>query len=389
MRVEKKELYLQDKEKLSTREIGQQNETTVLLLLAKFAWLTRHQIAYAIYGERSNALKLTGRILKRMSERHFIESFEIDHVRKKSVAGWTLTLTGKRHLLSISPNVKVYGYKSLERAINQEPVDDDDRNFYHRYVCNSFVLQLTSGKYENLGRVIVEGSRTFSECELSYRRVGFFESMGTLPDAMLLNGDIAVSIEVENASRGPIHSEKAYSGDLKKFYVFLDAYLDRLHKNGCCSYELDQTPVGPVEEMMIVFVCNSHATFRNIHTQVQKRIDHYSASLLDHEGNEIHKGYRFSEYELDGRFYYYVADNHKRTKNWVNPLKDLQIFEHTENEASDLIERGRDRNKYTKAERAKIIEIKGTGQFTMAELSQQYGVDRSTIYRWIKKHRVW
>ena len=371
---------------MNTIKKAQENELKILQSLAKFSWLTTRQIGQIVWSTSShNSLQLSKKTLLRMYKSKLIDCSELLPDEKKhpqksrfKIFGWFLIERGNHQLLNLKPHIKINGY--LKNGVREEGSLEiiysiSKKNQYHRFLCNQFLID----RHNKLFKFLSEDSEdafdllendddddflTMSEAEV-VEKFGFFnQQMGCVPDAILRDNIRAVSIEIENSSRG-------FGNHGKKLMWFMNEFAEVLKREDV--YERDFSLIHELRNfpaMEVVFVCSCWRSFRNIYRYVHQIAE--NAEAVEQIASNVH----------------YIVINEKiPTENWIDPFSSIAYISHENGWYYE--EKGRQLSRFSDDHKIGLLELRTERNITVKELARDCNVSVSTIYAWNREFEVW
>ena len=243
-------------------ETADRAQNLALYWLARFGWLTRHQIQQLCFSEVAGDNRAL-RTLQRAYKNGLVEKVPLPESPGGQMFAWVLTARGMKHIIS------VYGQKirypksySRDRVTKQFDIGDPKLH-YHRFLGNQLLIDFIRGNiFSN-----VQVKAIWPEHELIRESASLSSHWGYVPDTLLLytneHGQNVILIgEVENSCRGPVKHGK-------KLTHWMQPYSDRLRQSGYYNgafashgkrYDYD--------DVQMIFVSATEKIFRNIYRKV-------------------------------------------------------------------------------------------------------------------------
>jgi len=271
-------------------------ENEILYSLARFGWLTHHQVTNLLQPSLKSSSDSIRKILKRLSSDGYTYESTINRSPASQCKSYSLTRKGMNRLIEID------GLKNNLRNISITKQQMDEKYEFHRLVANQTLIDLRHNKH-NLSLSI---DRFISEHEIGTIRNAFASHFGCIPDGLGISGNKLVMIEVENSVRGPRRHGS-------KLTHWLETFTDRVYREKKFSdHFLPLGNAGQYEDVIQLFVCTTQKNFRSIWRKVEKVMQ---------------------QHRIYSHIFYLVADK----QYWVEPLQYAQFMEHNEQQTKALI----------------------------------------------------
>jgi hypothetical protein len=272
-------------------------ENSILYCLARFGWLTSHQIGALLYSNQRNQNEKARKVLKRMCDGDLVSTFLLKRSPAAQMRAWQLTRLGMRRLQAF-PNLS----NSL-RITSVSSSVMDEKYCYHRLITNQALIDM----HLKLNKLPFSCNSFITEHEQNSMRHAIVSEFGCLPDSLVFSGEEIVLVETENSCRG-------IKRQFSKLTHFEESFIDRVHREGSFSgHFLRMGSCGRYRDLRQLFVCTSEKNFRSIWRKVEK--------IMVNENQRIHR-----------HIYYAIMPNQR----WINPLKNISVFEH--NACKHLVE---------------------------------------------------
>lgn len=320
------------------KEKGANNELSVLFFVARFYFLSSHQLS-KLMGVEHGVLR---HVLRRLVKSNQLRISKFDNSQTNAYA---LTRAGVNRVNGVS-----LGTHEIENATcSYGDFLFSDGSNYHRHVTNDFLIDLVSCSI-NFHNFICDYFIT--ENEISSQESMYLSSMGCVPDALVMTEDRRlIVIESENTYRSTNwHGPKLYS--------WLYTCADRFERDGCFADEYPR-PIGKFEDVEQVFVCTDELNFRSMYRMVERSLENFDG---------------FKE-----NISYWVIPS----ETWVNPVLTGELLLHDDVDTFERVKKGE--RLYKKSEEfMKLVlnEVKDSPKIVIGDIAKKYGVSRSTITRW-------
>lgn len=296
---------------------GQLNELFCLFALARFGWLTSHQVGQLLWPSITNSNDKARKVLARLVSTKCAKKTVLQGSRTRQIRAFFLTPKGMK-IVTEHPKMRSgIRVKETKRSVT------DQRYQYHRMLSNQILIDVSQGRLR-LPFQVGEKPLFFSEHETNKARHGMFESLGCIPDGILKAENQLLIFEIENSRRGvQRHGSKYGLGQISnklavnKMTNFLPTYIDMVIREG--KYQTDLGFLGSqgsFSDTREIFVCTDERIFRSIWRMVEE--------LLQRHVEE----YETNRNALKDRFIYVLM----KSEQWIDPLhKDnIRILEHHE-----------------------------------------------------------
>lgn len=284
-----------------------------LYALARFGWLTRHQIQQ-IFAHQYRANGPVGphlalRTLQRAFDRKLVDRVLLPDSPGGQMVAWVLTQRGmKLAVRHYGERIRVQRTLPRNSQTKQFDLGDPSRD-YHRFLSNQFLIDFSQGK-------ILSGVQVrdfWPEHELGRESAALTAHWGYVPDALVIyrnddedddepEGDkkdrkknILLICEVENSLRGQVSHGK-------KLTHWLHPYAERQQREG--QFTDSFSSYGRLYEfrdVTMVFLSSNEKIFRNIYRKINQI---FTASP-------------------DGVFHLVMKD-----RRWTDPLADADLLYH-------------------------------------------------------------
>lgn len=281
-------------------------ENNILYALAKFGWLTSHQVSDLVFQHQRNANDKARKILKRLSDNNCVTFNHLKRSPAGQIRGWYIKPKGMTRLLEIEPYQKALRVHKTSRSFM------DSKYCYHRLITNQVVIDM----HIKRNSLPFRCDSFIPEHEINIMRNNVKSEFGCIPDALAINNGELILIETENSCRGPkLHGSKLTH--------WLEVFVERVASQRQFKGHLLQLGhTGAYSDVRQLFVCTSEKNFRSIWRKVEK--------VMGKEQCRIH------------RHVFYVVLN---KPIWVNPLKSIVTLEHNERRTLELIKAGEARKR--------------------------------------------
>ena len=280
----------------ATKLSSLKRENEVLFSLARFGWLTHHQVTNLLLPSSKSSSVSIRKILKRLSDEGFVYENIILRSPVSQCKSYSLTRKGMDRITEID---------GLRSAICNNSVTRkqmDEKYEYHRLVANQVLIDLRHNRL----KLPITIEKFISEHEIGTMRNAFASHFGCVPDGLGISGSKLVMVEVENSVRGP----KRHGSKLTHW---LETYADRVNQDTkFADHFLRLGSAGKYEDVIQLFVCTSHKNFRSIWRKVEKVMQ---------------------QHRIYSHIFYIVAEK----QYWVEPLQKTIFIEHNEQQTVDLI----------------------------------------------------
>lgn len=270
-------------------------ENEILFSLARFGWLTHHQVANLLQPTSKSPSDSIRKALKRLSLEGYTYENSINRSPVSQCKSYSLTRKGMNRVVEID------GLRSAIRNNSVTRQQMDEKYEYHRLVANQALIDLRQNRLDL--PIIID--QFISEHKIGTMRNAFSSHFGCVPDGLGISGNKLVMVEVENSVRGP----KRHGSKLTHW---LETYSDRVvREKNFSGHFLQLGHSGDYDDVIQLFVCTSYKNFRSIWRKVEK-------ILLQ---NRIY-----------AHIFYLVIDKNY----WVDPLKSGVFIEHNESHTKRL-----------------------------------------------------
>ncbi len=271
-------------------------ENEILFSLARFGWLTHHQVANLLHPTSKSPSDSIRKVLKRLSLEGYTYENSIIRSPVSQCKSYSLTRKGMNRVAEID---------GLKRAIRHNSVTRqqmDEKYEYHRLIANQALIDLRHNRL-NLPVTI---DRFISEHEIGTMRNAFSSHFGCVPDGLGISGNKLVIVEVENSVRGPRRHGS-------KLTHWLESFAERVHQERrFADHFLQLGTAGKYEDAIQLFVCTSQKNFRSIWRKVENVMQ---------------------QHRIYSHIFYLVADK----RYWVEPLQHALFMEHNEQITKQLV----------------------------------------------------
>ena len=315
------------------QEKGEANELLVLYYVARFYFLSSHQLSKIIEIEHGVLRHILRRLVKS-------NQLQVDNFESSRTKAYALTRSGVNRIQEdLAEKITCrYGRFLFEDGFN-----------YHRHVANDFVINFCSGhlNFHNL-----ECEEFISENEIIKKNSMYLSYFGSVPDCLAVTTDKRlVVIEVENTYR----STQWHGPKLRDW---LNTCADRYERDGFVADEYPK-PIGRFEDVEQVFVCTSELNFRSMYRMVERALGELS-------------------YFKDNISYWVIPN-----VIWVNPALSGELLVHGEPETAERVKKGERLYKRSDEFMMMVLnEIKDNPKVTLLDIAKKHCVSRSTISRW-------
>ncbi len=246
-------------------QLASKHTIDVLFELAKFGWLTRHQIQQLLFQDAGPLLAL--RLLQRAEQERLVRSQPLPRSPGGQMLAWFLTRKGLRQVLAVPTLASQVHVKSVYPRDRKTGLYDlsDPKLHYHRHLCNELLINLKTGRvFSDITDVEI-----FPEHELSRQAGALRSHLGYVPDVIALYKDFfgekkMLIGEVENSRRGPLK----HGG---KFTHWMSPFVDRVKR--LSSFHGDFYLFGKAlkyQDVAMIFLCADEKIFRNIYRVVNQ-----------------------------------------------------------------------------------------------------------------------
>jgi hypothetical protein len=320
------------------KDKGANNELLVLFYVARFYFLSGHQLS-KLLGVEHGVLR---HVLRRLIKSNQLRMAKFDNSQTNAYA---LTRAGVNRVDGVS----LGEHKLKKITCRYGDFLFTDGSNYHRHVTNDFLIDLVNG-WINFHDVVCDYFIT--EHEISNKESMYLSNMGCVPDALAVTTDKRlIVIESENTYRS-----RNWHGP--KLYSWLYACADRFEREGCFSDEYPR-PIGRFEDVEQVFVCTNELNFRSMFRMVERALEHFEAFKQNIS-------------------YWIIPD-----KTWVNPVSTGELLLHDDVKTVERVKKGERLYKQSDEFMLMVLnEVKNNQEIILANLAKKHGVSRSTITRW-------
>ena len=149
-------------------------ENEILYSLARFGWLTHHQVTNLLRPTCKSPSDSIRKILKRLSLEGYTYEYSINRSPASQCKSYSLTRKGMLRVTEID------GLKCAIRNSSVTKRQMDEKYEYHRLIANQSVIDLRHDKHD-LPFVI---DQFISEHEIQTMRSAFVSHFGCVPDAL-------------------------------------------------------------------------------------------------------------------------------------------------------------------------------------------------------------
>ena len=295
-----------------------QNEDFVLFSLARFGWLTSHQVAEILWPQKPSGNDLSRRILSSLNSQSFVSFQIMTRSPGKQIKAFYLSTKGMNRVLENPDFKSLIKVKKTKRSIT------DDKYQYHRLLSNQVLIDIRRARLKLPFCDPDSGFVLMSEHEMRPYRKSINAHLGCIPDGLVKVDSTMLVIEVENSVRGPARHGSKLRQEGNKLEAWLPPYIERLRSQGRYSdHLLPLGKNGEYSDAKEIFVCTSEKIFRSIWRKMR--------GLLGQFNKET------------GYFYYIILNK----QLWVDPLRsdNIQILEHNSQEAVQLVAVGEERTR--------------------------------------------
>jgi hypothetical protein len=317
---------------------GANNELLVLFYVARFYYLSSHQLSKLMAVEHG----VLRHILRRLVSYNKLRAVKFDNSQTNAYA---LSRSGASRASNCS--LDEHELKDLKCRYGDFLFSDGSN--YHRHVTNDFVIDLMSDRinFHNL-----DCDYFITEHEISNKESMYLSYMGCIPDALVVTTDgQLIVIESENTYR----STKWHG---PKLYAWLHTCADRFEREGCFKDEYPK-PIGKFCNVEQVFLCTDEINFRSMYRMVERALENFEAFKVN--------------------ISYWVLP----VKTWVNPVSVGELLVHDESETFERVKKGE--RLYKKSDEFMLLvlnEVKNNPKVMLADIAKKHSVNRSTITRW-------
>lgn len=270
-------------------------ENEILYSIARFGWLTHHQVTNLLFPSAKSSSDSIRKILKRLTSDGYTYEYTINRSPASQCKCYSLSRKGMNRVAEID---------GLRRSIRNNSVTRkqmDEKYEYHRLVANQALIDLRHNRL-NLPITI---DQFISEHEIGTLRTAFASHFGCVPDGQGRSGNKLIMIEVENSVRGPRRHGS-------KLTHWLETFTDRVYREKKFKdHFLPLGNAGEYDDVIQLFVCTSQKNFRSIWRKVENVM----------QQNRIYS-----------HVFYLVADK----QCWVDPLMSGVLLEHNESHTKNL-----------------------------------------------------
>ncbi|NMH61273.1 replication-relaxation family protein [Alteromonas ponticola] len=264
-------------------------ENEILYSLARFGWLTHHQVTNLLQPKDLLGSSSIRKILKHLTTEGYVYENNLNRSPGSQCKSYSLTRRGMRRIGEID---------SLKRTIRNTSISKrqmDEKYEYHRLTANQILIDLRHNRH-NLPIAL---DHFITEHELGRMRTAFANHFGCIPDGFGIAENKFVMIEIENSVRGPRRHGS-------KLTHWLEVYAERLHHQTRFSgHFLALGSAGSYQDVIQIFVCTNEKNFRSIWRKVETVMQHH-------------------------RTYSHVFYLVMKKKHWVSPLNGALFMEHNE-----------------------------------------------------------
>lgn len=303
---------------------GQRNELYCLFALARFGWLTSHQVGQLLWSSITNSNDKARKVLRCLVLAKCVKKTVLQGSGTRQIRAYFLTPKGMKRIVE-HPNMK-HGIrvKKTKRSVT------DQRYQYHRLLSNQILIDVSQGRLR-LPFQVADRPLFYSEHETNTVRHGMFESLGCIPDGILKAENQLLIFEIENSRRGvQRHGSKYGLGQISnklavnKMTNFLPTYIDLVIRQG--KYQTDlgfMGNQGTFADTREIFVCTDERIFRSIWRMVEELLQRHV------------EAYETSRNALKDRFIYVLM----KSEQWIDPLRkdNIKILEHHDPSARQML----------------------------------------------------
>lgn len=255
-------------------QLASKHTLHVLYALAKFGWLTRHQIQQLLFQDAGPLLAL--RLLQRAEQERLVRSQPLPRSPGGQMLAWFLTRKGLRHVLAQPTHAsKVFVRRVYSRDRETGLYDlSDPKLHYHRLLCNELLINLKTGRvFSDITDIEI-----FPEHELSRQASALRTHLGYVPDVVAFYTDFygqrqMLIGEIENSRRGPVK----HGG---KFTHWVSPFAERLKGSGIFQGDLPLFgQLHRYDDAAMIFLCANERIFRNIYRVVEQIFTDHQLSV--------------------------------------------------------------------------------------------------------------
>ena len=280
----------------TTKLNSYKRENEILYSLARFGWLTHHQVTNLLRPTSKAPSDSIRKILKRLSLEGYTYEYSISRSPASQCKSYSLTRRGMLRVTEIG------GLKCAIRNSSVTKRQMDEKYEYHRLIANQSLIDLRHDRHD-LPFII---DQFISEHEIQTMRSGFVSHFGCVPDALGIADNKLVMIEVENSVRGPRRHGS-------KMTHWLESFTDRVHREKkFADHFLPLGSAGNYDDVIQLFVCTNQKNFRSIWRKVENVMQ---------------------QTRIYSHVFYLIAKQQK----WRDPLRHSLFTEHNERVSLDLV----------------------------------------------------
>ena len=298
-------------------DVGRKNELYVLFSLARFGWLTNHQIGQLLWPTMNQSTSKSRRILQRLLDKKEVRFECLGDSPGAQIRAYFLKPSGMKRVLSESVFAQQIRVKRTKRSIT------DQRYQYHRFLSNQLLIDIRHRRIE-LPFEISDEQIFMCEHEMQPVRKDLNSHFGCIPDAIVNHAGELLVCEIENSCRGPARHGSKLRQEGNKLQDWLPIYIERMQSYGQFSdHLLPLGNQGSYDDAREIFLCSSEKVFRSIYRKMRQLMGQFS--------------------QLEGVIYYIVMNK----QSWIEPLhtSNIKILDHASAEAVQLVAVGEERTR--------------------------------------------
>lgn len=292
------------------KSIGQVNELHVLYTLARFGWLTHHQVSQMLWPQLKDDGERARKVLARLVDDNQVSKTKLSASGNLGIKAYYLKIRGMNRLERHNMTSKFVSTKT-KRSITATMYQ------YHRLIANQSVIDVIHNRIRRLPEHGRDGNLFLCERDTDMKFNSLKNTFGCTPDSLIMHQqNQMMMIEVENSRRGAArHGSKFHAGNdnkhaSNKIYAFVPTYVERLQLQG--NYNGNYAAWGCdgfFDDLIEVFVCTEPRNFRSVWRLVEK--------IAGKNGVKA------------GHIYYVVL----RQKRWIDPLNvdNIDVYDHVDN----------------------------------------------------------
>ena len=289
--------------------VGRENELHVLFALARFGWLTNHQIGQVLWPNVNQSTEKSRRVLRRLVHKNEVTFVPLDGSPGAQIRAYFLKPFGMKRVLTESVFAQQIRVKNTRRSIT------DPRYQYHRFLSNQLLIDIRHRRIEMPFDVSAE-QIFMCEHEMQPVRRDLNGHFGCIPDALVNHAGELLVCEVENSVRGPARHGSKLRKEGNKLESWLPVYIERMQSDGQFSdHLLPFGRQGSYDDAREIFLCSSEKVFRSIWRVMRNLLGEFN--------------------DVEGYFYYIVM----RKESWIDPLRasNIEIYEHTDERIPQML----------------------------------------------------